>query len=148
MIIDPPVARFLLLLALGFFFGLAFEEFHADSKQARPGGIRSFPLLALSGALLYRLDPGRLLALSVGLLVLGAWLTCCYWRHVSELDADGRPECRAVGGVARRLLTSGGLAALSASKLLNALRDRKRQDPLATVALLQLIESRGTGCMC
>jgi len=45
MIIDTLVARFLLLLGLGFFFGLAFEEFHAGSNQARPGGIRSFPLL-------------------------------------------------------------------------------------------------------
>lgn len=92
MIIDTPVARFLLLLGLGFFFGLAFEEFHAGSNQARPGGIRSFPLLALIGALLYRLDPGRLLPVSVGLLVLGAWLACYYWRHVSELDLDGRPN--------------------------------------------------------
>ena len=57
MTIDTPVARFLLLLGLGFFFGLAFEEFHARTKQARPGGVRSFPLLALVGALLYRLDP-------------------------------------------------------------------------------------------
>ncbi len=92
MTIDTPVARFLLLLGLGFFFGLAFEEFHASTKQARPGGVRSFPLLALVGALLYRLDPGRLLPVSVGLLVLGAWLTCYYWRHVGEIDAGGRPN--------------------------------------------------------
>jgi hypothetical protein len=108
----PPGCAIPAAARLGLFFGLAFEEFHADSKQARPGGIRSFPLLALSGALLYRLDPGRLLVLSIGLLVLGAWLTCCYWRHVSELDADARPNVglgRAVGGAARRLLTSEGL---------------------------------------
>jgi hypothetical protein len=48
----PPIAGFLLLLGLGFFFGLAFEEFHAQGGQARPGGVRSFPLLALAGALL------------------------------------------------------------------------------------------------
>lgn len=92
MTFDTPVARFLLLLGLGFFFGLAFEEFHAGTKQARPGGIRSFPLLALVGALLYRLDPARLLPVSVGLLVLGAWLACYYWRHVGEVDEDGRPN--------------------------------------------------------
>jgi uncharacterized membrane protein (DUF4010 family) len=92
MTIDTPVARFLLLLGLGFFFGLAFEEFHAGTQQARPGGVRSFPLLALVGALLYRLDPGRLLPVSVGLLVLGGWLTCYYWRHVDQADADGRPN--------------------------------------------------------
>jgi uncharacterized membrane protein (DUF4010 family) len=87
-----PVAGFLLLLGLGFFFGLAFEEFHAQAGQARPGGVRSFPLLALAGALLYRLDTQHLLPLSVGLLVLGAWLTCYYWRHVEEIDPEGLPN--------------------------------------------------------
>ncbi len=63
----PLIASFLLLLGLGFFFGLAFEEFHAQGGEARPGGVRSFPLLALAGALLYRLDTAHLLPLSVGL---------------------------------------------------------------------------------
>jgi len=88
----PLVAGFLLLLGLGFFFGLAFEEFHAQGGQARPGGVRSFPLLALAGALLYRLDTQHLLPLSIGLLVLGGWLACYYWRHVGETDPEGRPN--------------------------------------------------------
>jgi hypothetical protein len=62
----PPIAGFLLLLGLGFFFGLAFEEFHFQGGQARPGGCGPFPLLALAGALLYQLDTTRLLPLSVG----------------------------------------------------------------------------------
>jgi uncharacterized membrane protein (DUF4010 family) len=86
----PPIAGFLLLLGLGFFFGLAFEEFHAQGGQERPGGVRTFPLLALAGGLLYRLDTAHLLPLSVGLLVLGIWLTCYYWHHVEELDPEGR----------------------------------------------------------
>lgn len=88
----PPIAGFLLLLGLAFFFGLAFEEFHAQGGQARPGGVRTFPLLALAGGLLYRLDTAHLLPLSVGLLVLGAWLACYYWRHVEEIDPEGRPN--------------------------------------------------------
>jgi uncharacterized membrane protein (DUF4010 family) len=88
----PPIASFLLLLGLGFFFGLAFEEFHAQGGQARPGGVRSFPLLALTGALLYQLDTARLLPLSTGLVVLGIWLACYYWRHVDEIDPEGRPN--------------------------------------------------------
>ena len=87
-----PLAGFLLLLGLGFFFGLAFEEFHAQAKQARPGGVRTFPLLALSGGLLYRLEPSHLIPFSAGLLILGAWLTCYYWRHVEEIDQEGRPN--------------------------------------------------------
>ena len=88
----PPIAAVLLLLGLGFFFGLAFEEFHAQSNQKRPGGIRSFPLLALIGALLYRLDPVRLLPLTAGLLALSIWLACYYWRHLGETDPEGFPN--------------------------------------------------------
>jgi uncharacterized membrane protein (DUF4010 family) len=83
---------FLLLLGLGFFFGLAFEEFYARANQKRPGGIRTFPLLALTGALLYRLDPTHLVPLSAGLLALSGWLGCYYWRHVGETDAEGFPN--------------------------------------------------------
>jgi uncharacterized membrane protein (DUF4010 family) len=88
----PPAALYLLLLGLGFFFGLAFEEFHAQGGQARPGGVRTFPLLALTGALLYRLDPAHLLPLSAGLIVLGLWLACYYWRHSTETDPEGQPN--------------------------------------------------------
>ncbi|HXC28706.1 MAG TPA: hypothetical protein VNV38_12175, partial [Stellaceae bacterium] len=84
MTTNAPITGFLLLLGLGFFFGLAFEEFNAQGSQVRPGGVRSFPLLALSGALLYRLDISRLLPLTAGLVVLGAWLSLFYWRHVAE----------------------------------------------------------------
>lgn len=92
MTITAPVGGFLLLLGLGFFFGIAFEEFNSAKGNARPGGVRSFPLLALAGALLYRLDPNRLLPLTAGLLVLGTWLTCYYWRHIAEVDPDGQPN--------------------------------------------------------
>src|SRR3954452_23251789 len=89
---NPSILGLLLLLGLGFFFGLAFEEFYARSNQKRPGGVRSFPLLALTGALLYRLDPTHLVPLSAGLLALSAWLTCHYWRHLDETDAEGFPN--------------------------------------------------------
>jgi len=92
MTVAPPILRLLLLVALGFFLGLAFEEFHARANQKRPGGIRSFPLLALLGALLYRLDATYFVPLSAGLLALSAWLTCYYWRHLGETDREGFPN--------------------------------------------------------
>ena len=88
----PPILQLLLLIALGFFLGLSFEEFHARSNQKRPGGIRTFPLLALTGALLYRLDSAHFIPLSVGLLALSALLTCYYWQHLSQTDAEGLPN--------------------------------------------------------
>jgi len=89
MTMTPSIPRLLLLLALSFFLGLAFEEFYARANQRRPGGIRTFPLLALAGALLYLLDPAHLVPMSVGLAALSAWLTSYYWQHMSETDVEG-----------------------------------------------------------
>jgi uncharacterized membrane protein (DUF4010 family) len=88
----PAIQRWLLLVALSFFLGLAFEEFYARSRQKRPGGIRTFPLLALSGGLLYRLDPTHLFPVSTGLLALSLWLALFYWRHQEDIDPDGYPN--------------------------------------------------------
>lgn len=46
-----------MLLGLSFFFGLSFEGFYAKSARSRPGGIRTFPQISLSGAILYALEP-------------------------------------------------------------------------------------------
>ena len=72
------------MFGLALFFGLAFEEFHARQGRDRPGGVRTFPLLASIGAMLYLLDPTRLIPFSMGLLIVGAWLFAFYWRAVTE----------------------------------------------------------------
>lgn len=92
MLLNPLFVKLLVVLGLGFFFGLAFEEFHTRSGKTRPGGVRTFPLLALTGATLYQLDPARLLPLCVGLAVLGGLLGIYYWRHIGEVDEDGHPN--------------------------------------------------------
>ena len=63
-----------MLLGLSLFFGLAFEGFYSETLPNRPGGIRTFPLLSLCGAILYAIEPHFALAFVAGLLVLGAWL--------------------------------------------------------------------------
>jgi uncharacterized membrane protein (DUF4010 family) len=78
----PPVASLALLLGLSFFFGLAFEDFHARSTEQQPGGVRTFPLLAIAGGALYLLDAQHLLPLAAGLVVLGAWLVVYYRDYV------------------------------------------------------------------
>ena len=69
----PLFTNLAFLLGLSLFFGLAFEEFYAH-QRTQPGGVRTFPLLALAGAMLYLLDATHLIPVSVGVLVLGAWL--------------------------------------------------------------------------
>ncbi len=66
--------QYALLLGLALFFGFAFEEFYHEDMPNRPGGVRTFPLLAFLGAGLYLVEPRLGLAFVAGLLVIGAWL--------------------------------------------------------------------------
>src|SRR5215472_15651543 len=66
--------RLALVIALAVFLGLAFEDMYKRDEHSLPGGIRTFPMLALVGAALYLADPTRALAYVAGLAVLGAWL--------------------------------------------------------------------------
>ena len=80
----PPLTGLALLLGLSFFFGLAYEDFHLRSGEQRPGGVRTFPLLAIGGGALYLLDSSRLVLLAMGLLILGAWLYAYYHDRIKE----------------------------------------------------------------
>jgi len=88
----PSPASVALLLGLSFFLGLAFEDFFAQSPRRRPGGIRTFPMLALAGGVLYLLDPSRFIPFTGGLLVLGAWLVIYYRAYVGAADEQGEPN--------------------------------------------------------
>lgn len=88
----PPVTNFALLLGLSFFFGLAFEDFYRRDGEARPGGVRTFPLLAISGGLLYLIDTSSALPFVAGLLALAAWLIVYYHDRIRSVDATGAPD--------------------------------------------------------
>jgi uncharacterized membrane protein (DUF4010 family) len=92
MLTAPSPASVALLLGLSFFLGLAFEDFFAQSTRRRPGGIRTFPMLALGGGVLYLLDPSRFIPFTGGLLVLGAWLIVYYRAYVGAADEQGEPN--------------------------------------------------------
>jgi uncharacterized membrane protein (DUF4010 family) len=85
---DLTAERFALLLGLSLFFGFAFEDFYADELPQRPGGVRTFPLLALAGGMLYLLDPRYGAAFIAGLIVVGSWIYV-YVRRQSKADAAG-----------------------------------------------------------
>ncbi len=68
------VLRLALTLALSIFLGLAFEETYKRDRSAAPGGIRTFPLLALTGAILYLVEPHYAAAFVAGLVAMAAWL--------------------------------------------------------------------------
>ncbi len=92
MISAPSLTGVGLLLGLSLFLGLAFEDFFAHSDTKRPGGIRTFPLLAVAGGVLYLFDPTRFVPFTAGLVVLGAWLAIFYRQHLREQDENGEPN--------------------------------------------------------
>jgi uncharacterized membrane protein (DUF4010 family) len=89
MIAAPSPTSVLLLLGLSFFLGLAFEDFFSHATTKRPGGIRTFPLLAIAGGAFYLIDPTHVIAFTAGLVVLGGWLVAYYHTHLSEPDETG-----------------------------------------------------------
>ncbi|MGZ3539860.1 MAG: MgtC/SapB family protein [Vulcanimicrobiaceae bacterium] len=79
----------LLAIGLSAFFGIAFEGHYARVLPNRPGGIRTFPLLALCGAVLYALEPRDGLPFTAGALVVGAW-TFAYYRSATSAASRGQ----------------------------------------------------------
>ena len=66
--------RLALAIGLAVFMGLAFEEVYKSEERSSPGGVRTFPMLTMSGATLYLIEPAHALAFVAGLLALAAWL--------------------------------------------------------------------------
>jgi uncharacterized membrane protein (DUF4010 family) len=66
-------ARLALALGLALFVGLAFEEVYKREEHSAPGGVRTFPMLTLAGAMLYLIEPRQAFAFIGGLLALAAW---------------------------------------------------------------------------
>jgi len=89
MVQAPSLDSAALLLGLSFFLGLAFEDFFNRGNIRRPGGIRTFPMLALGGGVLYLFDPVHFIPFTGGLLVLGSWLFIYYQKHAGEPDEEG-----------------------------------------------------------
>ncbi len=76
----PPLelaGRLALALALAVFLGFAFEDTYKREERSFPGGIRTFPMLAVAGAMLFLIEPRYALAFVGGLFPLGLWLHAC-----------------------------------------------------------------------
>src|SRR5271166_4708979 len=66
-------ARLALALGLALFVGFAFEEIYKREEHSAPGGVRTFPMLTLAGAMLYLIEPRQAFAFIAGLLALAVW---------------------------------------------------------------------------
>ena len=66
--------RLALAVGLTVFMGLTFEEVYKRAERSSPGGVRTFPMLTMCGAMLYLVEPVYALAFVAGLFGLAAWL--------------------------------------------------------------------------
>jgi uncharacterized membrane protein (DUF4010 family) len=80
-----------LALGMAVFMGLAFEGVYKREARTSPGGIRTFPLLAIAGALLYLIEPETLLAFAVGLAAVAIWLYAHLRAAAAEHSAGQQP---------------------------------------------------------
>jgi uncharacterized membrane protein (DUF4010 family) len=79
-----------LAIAMAVFMGLAFEGVYKREQHTCPGGIRTFPMLAALGGMLFLLDAGSLLPFIAGVAAVAIWL----YAHIQRAgSADGeRPS--------------------------------------------------------
>jgi uncharacterized membrane protein (DUF4010 family) len=89
MIAPPSLTGVAVLLGMSLFLGLAFEDFFSRGNSRHPGGIRTFPMLAVGGGALYLLDPVHFVQFTAGLILVGLWVAIFYRQHLKDRGDDG-----------------------------------------------------------
>lgn len=80
--LPPDAFKIVLVLFLSFLVGLEREEHKVAIGSYSFGGVRTFPLIGLIGYSLALLSGAQLLPLTVGFLVVGAFLLLSYWHKL------------------------------------------------------------------
>ena len=81
--LPPDALKMILVLFLSFLIGLEREEHKVVAGSYSFGGVRTFPLIGLIGYSIALLSGTQLLPLTVGFLVVGAFLLLSYWHKLS-----------------------------------------------------------------
>jgi uncharacterized membrane protein (DUF4010 family) len=87
--LPPEASKILLVLFLSFLVGLEREEHKFVVGSYSFGGVRTFPLIGLIGYSIALLSGGQLMPVSLGFLVIGAFLLLSYWHKLSGAAAGG-----------------------------------------------------------
>ncbi len=96
---DAP--KLLLVLFLSFLIGLEREEHKIRSERYAFGGVRTFPLIGLIGYALAVVANGSLVPVTVGFLVVAAFLVLWYWH---KLKTTGGGVTSEMSGLATYLV--------------------------------------------
>ena len=87
--LPPEAVKIVLVLFLSFLIGLEREEHKASGGTYAFGGVRTFPLIGLIGYSIALVSGTQLLPLTIGFLVIAAFLLLSYWHKLSSVQAAG-----------------------------------------------------------
>ncbi len=87
--LPPEAAKILLVLFLSFLIGLEREEHKQEAGSYSFGGVRTFPLIGLIGYTLALLAGPQLLSVTIGFMVVGAFLLLSFWHKLSRAETAG-----------------------------------------------------------
>jgi uncharacterized membrane protein (DUF4010 family) len=88
-LLPPEAVKIVLVLFLSFLIGLEREEHKAAGGTYSFGGVRTFPLIGLIGYSIALVSGTQLLPLTVGFLVIAAFLLVSYWHKISTSQTAG-----------------------------------------------------------
>ncbi len=87
--LPPEALKIILVLFLSFLVGVEREEHKSAMGSYSFGGVRTFPLIGLIGYSIALLSGKQLLPLTVGFLVVAAFLLLSYWHKLSSVEGAG-----------------------------------------------------------
>jgi uncharacterized membrane protein (DUF4010 family) len=88
-LLPPEAVKIVLVLFLSFLIGLEREEHKAAGGTYSFGGVRTFPLIGLIGYSIALVSGTQLLPLTIGFLVIAAFLLLSYWHKISTSQTAG-----------------------------------------------------------
>src|SRR5580698_7394017 len=88
-LLPPDAVKIVLVLFLSFLIGLEREEHKITGGTYSFGGVRTFPLIGLIGYSIALLSGTQLLPLTIGFLVIAAFLLLSYWHKLCSTQVAG-----------------------------------------------------------
>jgi uncharacterized membrane protein (DUF4010 family) len=87
--LPPEALKILLVLGLSLLVGSEREEHKATTDHPAFGGVRTFPLIGLTGYAMALLGGGQLLPLTLGFAVVAGFLFLSYWHKLTSPGVAG-----------------------------------------------------------
>jgi uncharacterized membrane protein (DUF4010 family) len=87
--LPPEAAKIVLVLFLSFLIGLEREEHKFTAGSYSFGGVRTFPLIGLIGFSIALVSGNQMLPVTLGFIVIGAFLLLSYWHKLASAQVAG-----------------------------------------------------------